>query len=51
VTYLLPVVAVILGAAVLGEPFTWHLLAGTAAVLAGAALVRRRRTPCASLPS
>jgi drug/metabolite transporter (DMT)-like permease len=43
VTYLLPVVAVILGAAVLSEPLTWHLLAGTALVLAGIALVQRRR--------
>lgn len=40
VTYLLPVVSVSLGAAVLGEPVRWQLLAGTAMVLAGVALVR-----------
>ena len=37
VTYLLPIVAVILGAIVLGEPITWNLFAGTAIVLAGVA--------------
>jgi drug/metabolite transporter (DMT)-like permease len=51
VTYLLPVVAVILGAAVLSEPLTWQLLAGTALVLTGIALVQRRRARRASLPS
>jgi len=35
VTYLLPIVAVILGAVVLGEPITWNLFAGFAIVLAG----------------
>jgi drug/metabolite transporter (DMT)-like permease len=45
VTYLLPIVAVILGAAVLGEAITWNLFAGTAIVLAGVALSERRRTP------
>lgn len=39
VTLINPVVAVVLGAAVLGEPLTWHLAAGTAAVVAGAWLV------------
>src|SRR3954452_5686252 len=35
VTYLLPIVAVILGAIVLGEPITWNLVVGTVVVLAG----------------
>ncbi|MEN3358159.1 MAG: hypothetical protein V7637_2141 [Mycobacteriales bacterium] len=48
VTYLLPVVAVVLGVLVLNEPASWHLLAGTATVLAGIALIRRR-PPKASL--
>jgi drug/metabolite transporter (DMT)-like permease len=43
VTYLLPVVAVILGALVLAEPITLQLAAGVAIVLAGVALTRRRR--------
>jgi len=43
VTYLLPVVAVILGALVLDEPITLQLTAGVAVVLAGVALTRRRR--------
>jgi drug/metabolite transporter (DMT)-like permease len=43
VTYLLPVVSVGLGAAVLGEPVTAELVVGTAVVLAGVALARRRR--------
>lgn len=42
VAYLLPVVAVMLGIVVLREPAAWHLLAGTATVLAGVALIRRR---------
>ena len=41
VTYLLPVVAVILGALVLAEPITVQLGAGVAVVLAGVALTRR----------
>ena len=41
VTYLLPVVAVILGALVLSEPITLQLGAGVAVVLAGVALTRR----------
>ena len=44
VTYLLPVVAVILGALVLDEPITMQLAAGVAIVLAGVALTRRTRT-------
>jgi drug/metabolite transporter (DMT)-like permease len=42
VTYLLPIVAVILGAIVLGEPVTWNLCAGTAIVLAGVAASDQR---------
>jgi drug/metabolite transporter (DMT)-like permease len=44
VTYLLPVVAVILGALILAEPITLQLAAGVAIVLAGVALTRRRKT-------
>jgi drug/metabolite transporter (DMT)-like permease len=44
VTYLLPVVAIVLGAAVLGESVTVADLAGIALVLAGVALTRRRAT-------
>lgn len=42
VTYLIPIVAVILGVAALGEPLTWSLAAGTAIILAGVALTNRR---------
>jgi EamA-like transporter family len=42
VTYLLPIVAVILGAIVLGEPITWNLFVGAAIVLAGVAASDRR---------
>ena len=42
VIYLLPVVAVILGAIVLAEPITWPVLLGMTIVLAGVALTRRR---------
>ena len=45
VTYLLPVVAVGLGALVLGETLAPHVLAGAAVVLAGVALTRRRSAP------
>ncbi|MGJ7439866.1 DMT family transporter [Aquipuribacter sp. MA13-6] len=41
VTYLLPVVAIILGAVVLQEPLTPTLLIGSGLVLAGVALARR----------
>jgi drug/metabolite transporter (DMT)-like permease len=41
VTYLLPVVAVVLGAVVLAEPITAHLLIGGAIVLGGVAMVRQ----------
>jgi drug/metabolite transporter (DMT)-like permease len=42
VTYLLPVVAIVLGIVVLGETVTAAALAGIALVLAGVALTRRR---------
>ena len=42
VTYLLPVVAIVLGVLVLGESVTVTVLAGIALVLAGVALTRRR---------
>jgi drug/metabolite transporter (DMT)-like permease len=42
VTYLLPVVAIVLGVLVLGETVTITVLAGIALVLAGVALTRRR---------
>ncbi len=42
VTYLLPVVAVVLGFLVLGEPVTWSLLAGSVAVLLGVAVAEGR---------
>jgi drug/metabolite transporter (DMT)-like permease len=45
VIYLLPVVAVVLGAAVLGEPITPAMVAGTAIVMLGVALARRTSTP------
>jgi drug/metabolite transporter (DMT)-like permease len=41
VTYLIPVVALALGAAVLGEPVTWRVAAGAAVVLAGVAISQR----------
>ena len=47
VTYLLPVVAIVLGVLALGETITITALAGIALVLAGVALTRRRDTPAA----
>ncbi|MEU7868292.1 DMT family transporter [Dactylosporangium sp. NPDC049140] len=41
-TYLLPVVAVILGFLVVHERVTWPMIAGTVLVLAGVALVKRQ---------
>jgi drug/metabolite transporter (DMT)-like permease len=45
VTYLLPVVAIVLGVVVLGESITAMMLAGIALVLIGVALTRRRVKP------
>jgi drug/metabolite transporter (DMT)-like permease len=42
VTYLLPVVAVVLGMVVLGEPIAWTLFAGTALILLGIAVSEGR---------
>jgi drug/metabolite transporter (DMT)-like permease len=43
VTYLLPIVAIILGVIVLGEDITVTILAGIALILSGVTLTRRRR--------
>src|SRR5690242_21770877 len=48
VTYLLPVVAIVLGVVVLGETVTITVLAGIALVLAGVALTRRLEQATAS---
>jgi drug/metabolite transporter (DMT)-like permease len=48
VTYLLPVVAIVLGVLVLGETVTAIMLAGIALVLLGVALTRRRTTSTSS---
>ena len=45
VTYLLPVVAVILGASILGDHITVQITAGMLIVLAGVAVIRRDRRP------
>ncbi|HEX6405341.1 MAG TPA: DMT family transporter [Pseudonocardiaceae bacterium] len=45
VTYLIPVVAVLFGVAVLGESLSLRVLAGMVVVLAGVGLVRRTRPP------
>ncbi len=45
VTYLNPAVAVALGVALLGEPFTWATGAGFVAILGGSWLVLRRPSP------
>jgi drug/metabolite transporter (DMT)-like permease len=50
VTYLLPVVAIVLGVLVLSEGITVTTLAGIALVLAGVALTRRRTKPAADAP-
>jgi drug/metabolite transporter (DMT)-like permease len=50
VTYLLPVVAIVLGVLVLSETITVTTLAGIALVLAGVALTRRRTKPDAHDP-
>jgi drug/metabolite transporter (DMT)-like permease len=50
VTYLLPVVAIVLGVLVLNETITAIVLAGIALVLAGVALTRRQVKPAAEAP-
>ncbi len=50
VTYLLPVVAIVLGVLVLDESITVYALAGIALVLAGVALTRRRAKPATKEP-
>jgi drug/metabolite transporter (DMT)-like permease len=44
-TYLIPIVAVLLGAFVLAEPFTWNLALGALTILAGVALSEGRLPP------
>ena len=50
VTYLLPVVAIVLGVVVLDETITAITLAGITLVLAGVALTRRRAKPAVDEP-
>jgi len=50
VTYLLPVVAIVLGVLVLNESVTAIMLAGIALVLAGIALTRRRTKQASGTP-
>ena len=50
VTYLLPVVAIVLGVLVLGESVTTVVLAGVVLVLAGVALTRRHAKPATDEP-
>ena len=50
VTYLLPVVAIVLGVVVLSETITVSALVGIALVLAGVALTRRRAKPATDDP-
>jgi drug/metabolite transporter (DMT)-like permease len=50
VTYLLPVVAIVLGVLVLHETITMAVLAGIALVLAGVAFTRRRAKPATEEP-
>ena len=51
VTYLIPVVAVVVGIVVLDEPFEWRLLAGGALTVAGIAAVNSRRPAVPHRPS
>jgi drug/metabolite transporter (DMT)-like permease len=43
-SYLVPLVAVVLGVLVTGEPLTWNLLVGVATVLVGVAILEGRLT-------
>lgn len=51
VTYLMPVVGLLLGSLVLGEPTDWRLLAGTALVVGGIAIVNARALAAALRPA
>ena len=51
VTYILPVIAVVVGIAVLDEPFEWRLLVGGALTVAGIAAVNSRRPAAERAPS
>lgn len=51
VTYLIPVVAVILGVAILDEPVTWNLFAGAVVVILGVGLAEGRLGPNRHRPS
>ncbi len=51
VTYLTPIVGVVLGAAILAEPIGWLQLAGTATVLAGIALTQLQRARAPRAPT
>jgi drug/metabolite transporter (DMT)-like permease len=51
ITYLLPVVAVVLGAAVMREPLSLSMFAGAALVLAGVAVVQLRPSPVPAGPA
>lgn len=51
VTYLMPVVGLLLGSLVLDEPTDWRLLAGTALVVGGIAIVNARSLVAALRPA
>jgi drug/metabolite transporter (DMT)-like permease len=51
VLYFTPIVAVVLGIVVRGEPLTWHLFAGAAVVIVGVALAEGRLTRGGLRPS
>ena len=51
VTYLIPVVAVVVGIVVLDEPFEWRLLVGGALTVTGIAAVNSRRPAVRTAPS
>jgi drug/metabolite transporter (DMT)-like permease len=51
VTYLIPVVAVVVGIVVLDEPFEWRLIVGGALTIAGIAAVNSRRPAIRTAPT
>jgi drug/metabolite transporter (DMT)-like permease len=51
VTYIIPVIAVVVGIVVLDEPFQWRLLVGGALTVAGIAAVNSRRPAAERAPS